>query len=106
MSVRYQAIGWNRQKRLYDAVLAGLVGLYVALFVGAGVLVHPNATAETLLIRAFGTGPPRGGIRRRRSSPSRGCAAQAWSAAELLRAMVEDVFGTERHVLRVTASSA
>ena len=55
MSVQYQAIGWNRQKRLYDVILAGSVALYLALFVGIGSLVHPNATAETLLIRGFGT---------------------------------------------------
>jgi nitrite reductase/ring-hydroxylating ferredoxin subunit/DMSO/TMAO reductase YedYZ heme-binding membrane subunit len=55
MSVQYQAIGWNRQKRFYDAILAGSVVLYLALFVGLGALFHPNATAETLLIRGFGT---------------------------------------------------
>ena len=55
MSVQYQAVGWNRQKRLYDVILAGSVALYLALFVGIGSLVHPNATAETLLIRGFGT---------------------------------------------------
>lgn len=55
MSVQYQAIGWNRQKRFYDAILAGSVMLYLALFVGIGALSHPNATAETLLIRGFGT---------------------------------------------------
>ena len=55
MSVQYEAIGWNRQKRLYDLTLAAGVGVYLALFVGLGALVHPNATAETLLIRALGT---------------------------------------------------
>ena len=55
MSVQYEAIGWNRQKRFYDAILAGSVVLYLALFVGLGALFHPNATAETLLIRGFGT---------------------------------------------------
>jgi nitrite reductase/ring-hydroxylating ferredoxin subunit/DMSO/TMAO reductase YedYZ heme-binding membrane subunit len=55
MSVKYQAIGWNRHKRVYDTVLASLVALYLALLVGVGALVHPNATLETLLIRAFGT---------------------------------------------------
>jgi nitrite reductase/ring-hydroxylating ferredoxin subunit/DMSO/TMAO reductase YedYZ heme-binding membrane subunit len=55
MSVQYQAIGWNRQKRIYDGILAGSVVLYLAVFVGVGSLVHPNATAETLLIRGFGT---------------------------------------------------
>ena len=55
MSVSYQAVGWNRQKKIYDGVLAGGVALYLAIFVGLGATVHPNATAETLLIRALGT---------------------------------------------------
>jgi nitrite reductase/ring-hydroxylating ferredoxin subunit/DMSO/TMAO reductase YedYZ heme-binding membrane subunit len=55
MSVQYQAIGWNRQKRLYDGILVGSVVIYLALFTGIGTLVHPNATAETLLIQGFGT---------------------------------------------------
>jgi nitrite reductase/ring-hydroxylating ferredoxin subunit/DMSO/TMAO reductase YedYZ heme-binding membrane subunit len=55
MSVRYQAVGWNRQKRIYDAVLAGSIVAYLSLFAGAGALVHPNATIESLLIRGFGT---------------------------------------------------
>lgn len=55
MSVQYQAIGWNRQKRIYDSVLGGSVLLYLALFVGLGSVIHPKATAETLLIRGFGT---------------------------------------------------
>jgi len=55
VSVQYQAVGWNRQKRIYDFVLAGSVLTYLALFVGVGSIIHPNATAETLLIRGFGT---------------------------------------------------
>lgn len=55
MSVSYQAVGWNRTKKIYDSVLAGGLALYLALFVGAGALVHANATAETLLIRGLGT---------------------------------------------------
>ena len=55
MSVQYQAVGWNRQKRVYDLVLAGSVFVYLVLFAGLGALIHPNATIETLLIRAFGT---------------------------------------------------
>ncbi len=55
MSEQYRAIGWNRQKRIYDGVLAGSVLLYLTLFTGLGALIHPNATAETLLIRGFGT---------------------------------------------------
>lgn len=56
MSHTYQAIGWNRQKRIYDGVLAGGVVGYLALFVGLSAWTNPNATIETLLIRAFGTG--------------------------------------------------
>jgi len=55
MSVGYQAVGWSRQKRLYDITLAVAVGLYLALFCGVSAALHPEATAETLLIRGFGT---------------------------------------------------
>jgi len=55
MSVQYQGVGWNRQKRIYDLVLAAALLAYLCLFIGVGSLVHPQATAETLLIRAFGT---------------------------------------------------
>ena len=55
MSVQYQAVGWNRQKRIYDSVLAGGILAYLAIFVGLGAGLYPTATAETLLIRAFGT---------------------------------------------------
>ena len=55
MSVQYQAIGWNRQKRIYDLVLVSGVVSYLATFAGMGALIYPTATAETLLIRAFGS---------------------------------------------------
>ena len=55
MSVSYQAVGWNRQKKIYDRLLAAGVALYLAIFAGLGAVVHPFATAETLLIRAMGT---------------------------------------------------
>src|SRR6201987_2659054 len=55
MSVSYQAVGWNRTKKIYDGVLAGGLALYLGVFVGIGSLVHPNATADTLLIRGLGT---------------------------------------------------
>jgi len=55
MSAQYQTVVWNPQKKTYDAVIAGGVFLYLALFIGVGALVHTNATAETLLIRGFGT---------------------------------------------------
>jgi nitrite reductase/ring-hydroxylating ferredoxin subunit/DMSO/TMAO reductase YedYZ heme-binding membrane subunit len=55
MSTSYRAVGWNRQKRRYDAaILVGVVG-YLIVFVTGGFLIDPNATVETLVIRAFGT---------------------------------------------------
>ncbi len=56
MAHNFQAVGWNRQKKIYDRVLLAGVVLYLAVFVGVGLLLRPNATIETLLIRAFGTG--------------------------------------------------
>jgi methionine sulfoxide reductase heme-binding subunit len=56
MSQSYRAVGWNRQKRRYDAVIAGGVAAYLILFVGGGLAVDAQATIETLIIRACGTG--------------------------------------------------
>jgi methionine sulfoxide reductase heme-binding subunit len=55
MSVQYAAVSWNRQKKICDATLVLLLVLYICLFVGVGAWRNPNATAETLLIRALGT---------------------------------------------------
>lgn len=53
MSHGYRAVGWNRQKVRYDATIASGVVVFLALFVGGTELVHPDATIETLLIRAL-----------------------------------------------------
>jgi len=55
MSVQYGAISWNRQKKLYDITFLCVLALYLTTFVGVGAWRYPSATAETLLIRAFGT---------------------------------------------------
>lgn len=55
MSVHYQAVIWNRQKKVYDATAIGGMLAYLAVFIGLGATLHPNATIETLLIRAFAT---------------------------------------------------
>ena len=55
MSHAYRAVGWNRQKKVYDLSLLGGVLLYLAVFIGAGAALSPQATIETLLIRGFGT---------------------------------------------------
>ncbi len=55
MSASYQAVGWNGQKKAYDLCLVGGVGLYLATFTGVSLVARPDATAETILIRAFGS---------------------------------------------------
>ncbi len=54
MSVSYQAVGWNRQKKLVDRWLLLGVALFIGAFVGVGAGVNPEATAETHVIRASG----------------------------------------------------
>lgn len=53
MGHAYRAVGWNRQKRIYDTTLALGIGLCVALFMALTFAANPLVTAETLLIRAF-----------------------------------------------------
>lgn len=55
MSHVYTAVGWNRQKKIYDGVMLAGVVVYLLLFVGLGAQIHPNATVETLLIRGLAT---------------------------------------------------
>jgi len=55
MSVGYQAVGWNRQKKIYDLVLAGGVAAYLSVFCLVGGVLYAGATPETLLIRALGS---------------------------------------------------
>jgi len=55
MSAGYVAVGWSPGKRRYDAVLWGAAALYLAVFLAVGLWMRPEITAETLLIRAFGT---------------------------------------------------
>jgi sulfoxide reductase heme-binding subunit YedZ len=55
MSTLYRAVGWNRQKQRYDAVILTGVVAYLTVFVVGGCLIDANATVETLTIRAFGT---------------------------------------------------
>ena len=52
----YRAVAWNRQKRIYDTLLASGVALYLVAFVGIAAAVDPQITPETATIRAFGTG--------------------------------------------------
>ncbi len=56
MTLHYQAVGWNPQKKAYDKTLALAVVVWLAIFVSVGLAFFPDATIETLLIRALGTG--------------------------------------------------
>jgi len=55
MSVEYQAVQWNRQKRLYDLALVGGVAMYLLVFAAVTEWRFPNVTEEILIMRAFGT---------------------------------------------------
>jgi len=55
MSVAYQAVQWNRQKRIYDFVLVGGVAAYLLTFGAVTEYLFPYVTEEILLLRAFGT---------------------------------------------------
>jgi methionine sulfoxide reductase heme-binding subunit len=56
MSQAYRAVGWNRQKRRYDATIAAGVLAYLAIFVAGHFVLDHEATIETAIIRACGTG--------------------------------------------------
>jgi nitrite reductase/ring-hydroxylating ferredoxin subunit/DMSO/TMAO reductase YedYZ heme-binding membrane subunit len=58
MSVSYQAVQWNRHKRVYDCVLTLSVLVYIGVFVGVGMSLWPGDAAAhpvTLLMRATST---------------------------------------------------
>ncbi|MEM9803154.1 MAG: Rieske 2Fe-2S domain-containing protein [Planctomycetota bacterium] len=55
MGHTYRAVQWNAQKKRYDLAIAAGVVLYLAAFFGVSAIVHPAATAETVLLRALGT---------------------------------------------------
>jgi methionine sulfoxide reductase heme-binding subunit len=55
MSLSYQAVGWNRQKKRYDLIMAGGCLLFLAGFCGVSIIVHSEITFETLLIRSTST---------------------------------------------------
>lgn len=55
MAHAYRAVGWNRQKRVYDGLIAFGVVAYVASFVAVTLLAHPDAAFDTALLRALGT---------------------------------------------------
>jgi methionine sulfoxide reductase heme-binding subunit len=55
MSVSYSAVGWNRQKRLYDGFIAAFCITYLTLFAGLTWIFNTQVTFETLIIRSTST---------------------------------------------------
>ena len=55
MGVNYQAVLWNRQKRIYDLTLWALIFLYLISFVVFNSIYHPQVVPPTLIARATGS---------------------------------------------------
>jgi nitrite reductase/ring-hydroxylating ferredoxin subunit/DMSO/TMAO reductase YedYZ heme-binding membrane subunit len=55
MSAGYTAVGWNRQKKLYDWFIFGFCVLYLTIFVAVTAFINPDYTFETVLIRSTST---------------------------------------------------
>src|SRR5437867_1500919 len=55
MSASYQAVGWNRQKKIYDWLIFGFCMLYLSTFISLNLAFNPQVTFETLLIRSTST---------------------------------------------------
>ena len=52
MSVNYTSVQWNKQKKGYDKILWMGILFILACFTGFQLWLHPEITAETLIIRA------------------------------------------------------
>ena len=55
MGLSYTAVGWNRQKKMYDLFIFGFCILYSTVFVGFTAFFNPDYTFETVLIRSTST---------------------------------------------------
>ena len=55
MSTAYAAVGWNRQKKIYDSFIALFCISYLVLFCGLTLVFNSEVTFETLLIRSTST---------------------------------------------------
>ena len=55
MSLAYQGVGWNAQKKKYDSWILLFVLSYLGAFSGVTLWAQPFITIETLTIRAFGS---------------------------------------------------
>jgi sulfoxide reductase heme-binding subunit YedZ len=55
MGASYTAVGWNRQKKNYDWLIAAFCLAYLTIFISMTLLFNGQATFETLLLRSTST---------------------------------------------------
>lgn len=55
MSTSYTSVGWNRQKKIYDLVIAAFCFSYLTIFIALTIVFNSEATFETLIIRSCST---------------------------------------------------
>src|SRR6476661_460518 len=55
MGASYQAVGWNRQKKIYDWLIFAFCVVYLTTFIVLTATFNPNYTFETGLIRSTST---------------------------------------------------
>ena len=55
MSLTYEYVLWNKQKKKYDWTILIFVLAYLCLFTVLSLISNPNTSIETLIIRGFGT---------------------------------------------------
>lgn len=55
MSAGYQAVGWNRQKKIYDWLIFSFCTTYLLTFVIVTAIFNPDYTFETVLLRSTAT---------------------------------------------------
>jgi sulfoxide reductase heme-binding subunit YedZ len=55
MSASYLAVGWNRQKKIYDWLIFAFCVVYLTTFIVLTAIFNPDYTFETVLIRSTST---------------------------------------------------
>jgi methionine sulfoxide reductase heme-binding subunit len=55
MSLSYQAVGWNRQKKMYDWIIFCFCLGYLVVFITLNLIFNNEVTFETLIIRSTST---------------------------------------------------
>ncbi|WP_299174684.1 Rieske 2Fe-2S domain-containing protein [uncultured Allomuricauda sp.] len=55
MGLDYKLVLWNKHKKTYDKIIALCMLIYLVVFVALTLALNPETTAETMIIRAFGS---------------------------------------------------